>query len=110
MTPEQISSWADAAIRMQEMTDLYGPGLVLASCLYTGWRTCRWICRRTLQACDRIQERRELRRTPAAHDNQPPVDDDALATCRSIARQAIAHPHISRRVNNHLRQKGDETP
>lgn len=110
MTTEEINAWADAAIRMQEMTDLYGPGLILASCLITGWKTCRWICRRTLHAWNRIQERRELRRTPAAFDNQPPVDDDALIECRRIARLHTANPDMWRRADNYLRQKGDETP
>lgn len=46
----------------------------------------------------------------AAPDNVPPVDHDALITCRRIAHQPLAHPEDHRAANRYLRQKGDETP
>jgi hypothetical protein len=110
MTPDQIDTVADAAIRLQELGDLYGPGIILASSLVVAWRTSRWICRRAFQACDWARERRQLRRTPAAFDNQPPQDDDALAACQRIAREPLASPDISRAAYRYLRKKGDETP
>ena len=110
MTPEQINTWTDAAIRGKELVDLYGPGLLAASCLYTGWKTSRWACRTVLRGWDRLQERRALRRLPAAPDNQPPTDIDALAECRRIARQPITNPDDWRRADQYLRQKGDDTP
>lgn len=110
MTSDQADAWTEAAMRVQAMTEQYGPGLALASCAVTGWWTCRWICRRTFQAYDWLCERRELRTTPAAYDNQAPQDDDLLATCLDIARLHTADPINWRNAERHLRQKGDETP
>lgn len=110
MTPDQIGAVTNAAIRLQELGDLYGPGLILASSLAVAWRTSRWACRRALQLCDWARERRQLRTTPAAFDNQPPADHQLLADCRRIARQPLASPDISRAAYRYLREKGDETP
>jgi hypothetical protein len=104
-----IAAVTDAAIRLQQLGGLYGPGLILGSGLVVAWRTSRWICRRALQACDWARLRRELRRTPAAFDNQPPADDNLLAACRRIAREPLASPDISRNAYRYLREKGDET-
>lgn len=108
MTPDQINTWTDAALRMQNAVDVYGPGLILASCTVTAWWACRWVARTAFRCWDRLVERRQLRHTPAAFDNQPPVDDDTLATCRRIARQPLTDPDISRTAHRYLRQKGDE--
>jgi hypothetical protein len=114
VTPDQIDAVTDAAIRLQELGDLYGPGLILASGLVVAWRASRWICRRALQACDWARQRRELRRTPAAFDNQPPQDDDALDACLRIAGLHPTDPDNSRNdwrnATRYLREKGDETP
>lgn len=111
MSPDQINTWADAALRVQNMADVYGPGLILASSLVTGWWTCRWICRRAFHIYDWARERRDLRSTPAAFDNQPPVDDELLIACRRIDRQPPTDPDDARRAINYLRdQAGEETP
>jgi hypothetical protein len=110
VTPDQINTWTNAAIRLQELGDLYGPGIILASGLVVAWRVSRWICRRGYQLCDWARQRRELRSTPAAFDNQQPQDDDLLAACRRIAREPLASPDISRNAYRYLREKGDETP
>ncbi len=110
MTPDQINTVADAAIRLQELGDLYGPGIILASSLVVAWRASRWICRRGLQACDWARQRRQLRRTPAAFDNQPPADDELLIECRRSARLHPAHPEDWRNATRYLREKGDDTP
>jgi hypothetical protein len=110
MTPDQINTVADAAIRLQELGDLYGPGIILASGLVVAWRVSRWICRRGLQACDWARQRRQLRHAPAAFDNQPPADDELLVECRRIAREPLASPDISRAAYRYLREKGDDTP
>lgn len=110
MNPDEIDVWTNAVIKLHTAAEQFGPGLVLASCLVTGWWTCRWICRRVFQAYDWARERRQLRATPAAFDNQPPQDDDALVECQRIAREPERDPGPQRAANRYLRKKGDETP
>jgi hypothetical protein len=110
VTPDQIDAVTGAAIRLQEFGDLYGPGIILGSGLVVAWRVSRWACRRGFELCDWARERRQLRSTPAAFDNQPPQSDDLLAACRRIAREPLASPDISRNAYRYLREKGDETP
>jgi len=53
--------------------------------------------------------RRYLRRKPAAPDNVPPQDTEALWICRRIAALPTTNPDIARPANNYLRP-GEETP
>lgn len=55
-----------------------------------------WCIRRAL---------RDRHHLPAAPDNLPPIDDDALITCRRIDRLGVRDPHIHRLANDHLRRK-----
>lgn len=57
------------------------------------------------------ETRRARRRTPAAPDNQPGTDIDALIVCRRIDRQPLADPQLSRRADQYLRnQQRKEKP
>ncbi len=59
MTPDQINTVADAAIRLQELGDLYGPGIALT----LGAGAICWALRRATGALyDHLAHRRDIRR------------------------------------------------
>ncbi len=59
MTPDQINTVADAVIRLQELGDLYGPGIILA----LGSTAAYWAVSRTAgHLHNRLAHRREVRR------------------------------------------------
>jgi hypothetical protein len=105
MTPEQIDAVTNGLISLEHAVDTYGPSLaVIAASTCALWGAGRLI--------DRAAARRALRRTPAAPDNLPPCDDDALTTCQHIDRLGVRDPDMPRLVNNYLRdrQRKEDTP
>lgn len=98
MTPDQIDAVTNGLIVLHDAVATYGPpiaAITLGACAlrYAG------------RLIDRAATRRALRRIPAAPDNQPPTDTDALIECRRIDRLGVRDPDIHRTVNNHLRDK-----
>jgi len=117
MSPETVDGYRTAAHTLHGFWDWYllqfdtwGPVIVLAvqfSAFITAWCLIGATC----HGIGRLRERRELRRTPAAADNLPPVDDELLITCRRIDRQPLADPDDTRRAINYLRdQQRKEKP
>ena len=68
---------------------------IAASFLAVGIQITRWAIR-------------DRRRTPAAPDNVPPVDDELLIQCRAIGREPLADPDVSRHAINYLRDNAGE--
>lgn len=98
MTPDLYAAWLTLGDRLQPAGHWLAatwPNLAIATALGAfAW----WSIRRGLRDPhhDRI---------PAAPDNQPPTDTDALIECRRIDRLGVRDPDIHRTVNNHLRDK-----
>jgi hypothetical protein len=82
------------------------PGLRLVGCILAA----TLLLRGTHLGIKRARARRRLQRTPAAPDNQPGTDIDALIVCRGIDREPLRDGDIQRRAIRYLREKGDETP
>jgi hypothetical protein len=53
---------------------------------------------------------RSGRHVPAAPDNRPGIDSEALITCRRISRQPLTDPEIARRAHHYLRRKEGDQP
>lgn len=100
-TVDVYAAWLTAGENLRPYGDWIAANWVnlvaAASLAVIAWRILRWAIRPRVHV-------------PAAFDNQPPVDDDALIECRRIARLHTANPDMWRRADNYLRQKGDETP
>lgn len=114
MSPETVDGYRHAAHTLHGAVDWYLLQLdtwgllifltVQFSVLITGWCLIGATC----HGIGRLRGRRELRRTPAAPDNLPPVDDELLIACRRIDRQPLADPDDARRAINYLRDNAGE--
>lgn len=96
MSPDLYAAWLTAGNNLQP----YGDWLAhnwpnLAAALGLG-AFGGWCIRRAL---------RDRHHLPAAFDNTPPHDDDALITCRRIDRLGVRDPDMPRLVNDYLRDK-----
>lgn len=103
MTPDLYGAWLTAGNNLQPVgawLTTNWPNLAIAVSIGSiGIGIIRWSLRDT-------------RHLPAAPDNQPPHDTDALIVCRRIDRLGVRDPDIHRHVNNYLRdkQRKEDTP
>lgn len=100
MIPDDVyGAWLTAGNNLQPVgawISANWPNLAAAASLtVVAWRLIRWAIRPHI---------------PAAPDNQPPADHDALIVCRRINRLQTVDPDICRRADRYAREKGEDRP
>lgn len=114
MNPDLYDGYRTAAGHARQLADwwllqLDTWGLAVFLTVHAAVLLAAWcLIGATCHLAERIRDRRELRRTPAAPDNVPPVDDELLIRCRAIDREPLADPDVSRHAINYLRDNAGE--